>query len=161
MVNAISNMRDICKTSVCLVDELWVKEMFKNRHFLRILAKFDVVMLYYSQTVKPLSETIGQKPWPEWKSLWDGEEFVYDIVQKIPDLPRDPAVVANDYLMDLDYGDLIQGPVPRFPFHFNGQAVRSSRLAPGYGEHTWEVLTERLGKTSAELEDLTLRSIIA
>ena len=111
--------------------------------------------------VQALSETIGQKPWPEWKSLWAGEEFVFDIVQKIPDLPRDPAVVANDYLMDLDYGDLIQGPVPRFPFHFNGQAVRSSRLAPGYGEHTWEVLTERLGKTSAELEDLTLRSIIA
>jgi hypothetical protein len=60
MVNAvISNMRDICRTSVCLVDELWVKEMIKQRHLLRILAKFDVVMLYYSQTVKPLSEQIG------------------------------------------------------------------------------------------------------
>ena len=33
--------------------------MIKHRHFLRILAKFDVVMLYYSQTVKPLSEQIG------------------------------------------------------------------------------------------------------
>ena len=61
MVNAVSNLRDICRTSVCLVDELWVKEMFKHRHFLRILAKFDVVMLYYSQTVKPLSEQIGRR----------------------------------------------------------------------------------------------------
>src|SRR5215831_7971966 len=59
MVNAVSNLRDICRTSVCLVDELWLKEMVKHRHFLRILAKFDVVMLYYSQTVKPLSEQIG------------------------------------------------------------------------------------------------------
>ena len=33
----------------------------KHRHFLRILAKFDVVMLYYSQTVKPLSEQIGRR----------------------------------------------------------------------------------------------------
>ncbi len=61
MVNAVSNVRDMCRTSVCLVDELWVKQMFKHRHFLRVLAKFDVVMLYYSQTVKPLSEQIGRK----------------------------------------------------------------------------------------------------
>ena len=61
MVNAVSNVRDMCRTSVCLVDELWVKQMSKHRHFLRVLAKFDVVMLYYSQTVKPLGEQIGRK----------------------------------------------------------------------------------------------------
>jgi hypothetical protein len=61
MVNAVGNVRDTCRTSVCLVDELWVKEMFKHRHFLRILAKFDVVMLYYSLSVKPLSEHIGRR----------------------------------------------------------------------------------------------------
>jgi hypothetical protein len=62
MANAImSNVRDVCRTSVCLVDELWVKEMVKRRHFLRILAKFDVVMLYYSQTVKPLSNQIERR----------------------------------------------------------------------------------------------------
>jgi Glycosyl transferases group 1 len=61
MFNAVSHLRDICKTSVCLLDELWINEIAKNRHFLRILAKFDVVMLYYSQTVKPLSEIIERK----------------------------------------------------------------------------------------------------
>jgi hypothetical protein len=61
MVNAVSDVRDRCKTSVCLLDELWVKQMSKHRHFLRLLAKFDVVMLYYSQTVKPLGEQVGSK----------------------------------------------------------------------------------------------------
>jgi hypothetical protein len=61
MVNAVRNMRDICGTSVCLVDELWVKDIAKHRHFLRILAKFDVVVLYYSQTVKPLSEQMERR----------------------------------------------------------------------------------------------------
>jgi Glycosyl transferases group 1 len=60
MVNSVGNVRDICRTSVCLVDEIWLNEMVKHHHFLRILAKFDVVMLYYSQTVKPLSEQIGR-----------------------------------------------------------------------------------------------------
>jgi hypothetical protein len=61
MVNAVSNIKELCRTSVCLLDELWIKEIVKHRHFLHILAQFDVVMLYYSQTVKPLSERIGRK----------------------------------------------------------------------------------------------------
>ena len=61
MMNAVSNWREACKTSVCLIDELWVREMAGSRYFLRILEKFDVVMLYYSQSVRALSERIGRK----------------------------------------------------------------------------------------------------
>jgi hypothetical protein len=61
MFNALGDVKEICTTSVCLLDELWIKEIVKNRYFLRILAKFDVVMLYYSETVKPLSELLGPK----------------------------------------------------------------------------------------------------
>jgi hypothetical protein len=61
MLNAVNNWSDVCKTSICLIDELWVREMNGYRHFLRILQRFDVVMLYYSQSVKPLSERIGRK----------------------------------------------------------------------------------------------------
>jgi hypothetical protein len=60
-VNAAANLMDICRTSVCLLDELWIKDIVRHRHFLQILRKFDVVMLYYSQTVKPLSERIGRR----------------------------------------------------------------------------------------------------
>jgi hypothetical protein len=61
MLNAACNAKEMCRTSVCLVDELWVKQMSKARPFLRVLEKFDLVLLYYSQTVKPLSERIGRK----------------------------------------------------------------------------------------------------
>jgi hypothetical protein len=61
MINAVDNWRDACKTSVCLIDELWVREMADSRHFLRILEKFDVVMLYYSQSVQALNERIGRR----------------------------------------------------------------------------------------------------
>src|SRR5262249_7262597 len=61
LVNAVTNLRDICRTSVCLLDELWVKDIFQHRYFLRVLAKFDVIMLYYSQTVNPLNERIGRR----------------------------------------------------------------------------------------------------
>ncbi len=61
MIDAVSKAKDMCRTSVCIIDELWVKQMHRHRHFLRVLEKFDIVMLYYSQTVKPLAEQIGRK----------------------------------------------------------------------------------------------------
>ena len=41
MFNAVSNLKDVCRTSVCLLDELWAKDIHKHRHFLPILAKFE------------------------------------------------------------------------------------------------------------------------
>jgi hypothetical protein len=61
MVDASINWRDHCTKSVCLIDELWVREIPGYKHFFRILQKFDVVVLYYSQSVEPLSEHIGSK----------------------------------------------------------------------------------------------------
>ncbi|BAM88854.1 conserved hypothetical protein [Bradyrhizobium oligotrophicum S58] len=61
MFNAVEHLRDVCKTSVCLLDELWAKDIHKHRHFLPILAKFDVVLQYHSSSVKPLSELIGPR----------------------------------------------------------------------------------------------------
>ncbi|WP_257170269.1 glycosyltransferase [Bradyrhizobium sp. SRS-191] len=60
MFDAIADLRGACRTSVCLLDEMWVKEIAKHRHFLKVLAKFDIVMPFQIGTVKPLSEEIGQ-----------------------------------------------------------------------------------------------------
>ena len=60
-VACVRNWRTKCERAVCLIDELWVAEMSGYSNFLRILDKFDLVMLYYSQTVEPLSKKIGRK----------------------------------------------------------------------------------------------------
>jgi hypothetical protein len=61
IIDSAKNWRDWAKTSVCVLDELWVKEISACRYFLKILSKFDYVMLYYSQSVKPVGEAIGRK----------------------------------------------------------------------------------------------------
>lgn len=61
LVNAVSDFRKVCKTSICLMDELWVRQIPDYRHFLHIFKTFDVVLLYYNGTVKPLSEVLGKK----------------------------------------------------------------------------------------------------
>jgi hypothetical protein len=60
-VDASLNWRQICSASVCLIDEFWAKQLGEQRRFLRILDKFDVVMLYYGQTVQPLGSRIRSK----------------------------------------------------------------------------------------------------
>jgi hypothetical protein len=60
-VSALGNWRASCKKAVCLIDELWATQIASYHNFLRMLKKFDVVMLYYSQSVEPLSERIGRK----------------------------------------------------------------------------------------------------
>lgn len=59
--NAALNWKDICKTSICLIDEFWISEMAAYGQFLRLLAKFDVVLLYYSKTATALGKHIGSK----------------------------------------------------------------------------------------------------
>jgi hypothetical protein len=60
-INAVENWRDKAKISICLVDELWARELPAYKYYCRLLAKFDYVMLYYSQSVKPLADMIGGK----------------------------------------------------------------------------------------------------
>ncbi|HWZ99324.1 MAG TPA: glycosyltransferase [Candidatus Dormibacteraeota bacterium] len=60
-INAIPGWRENCKTAVCLIDEVWVRQMSAYRNFLDMLKKFDFVILYYSQSVKHLNERIGSK----------------------------------------------------------------------------------------------------
>lgn len=60
-VTSLRNWRNTCKTAVCLIDEVWVTQMASYRNFLRMLEKFDLVVLYYSQSVEPLSKMIGTK----------------------------------------------------------------------------------------------------
>jgi hypothetical protein len=60
-INSLADWRSKCKTAICLIDELWVRQLTAYRKFLRLLDKFDLVILYYSQTIAPLGKMIKTK----------------------------------------------------------------------------------------------------
>jgi hypothetical protein len=60
-IHALGNWRKRCKKAVCLIDELWVTQMNNYDRYLRMLDDFDVVVLYYSQSVEALNRRIGAK----------------------------------------------------------------------------------------------------
>ena len=59
--DVVQNWKDCCRVSICLIDEIWVKSLPGKREYLKILAQFDYVFLYYSQSVKAVSNIIGDK----------------------------------------------------------------------------------------------------
>jgi len=59
-INTLEGWNDYCKTSICWLNEIWVKEISRLGHlyksFLKILSKFDYVVIGCSQSVKAVNE---------------------------------------------------------------------------------------------------------
>jgi hypothetical protein len=60
-VNAIPDWDKLAKKSICLIDEMWVRELGGYKCYLNLLKKFDYVMLYYSATVDAINRLIGDR----------------------------------------------------------------------------------------------------
>lgn len=60
-LSALGDWRKVAKRSVCLIDEMWLKDLRAYRFYLDVLAKFDQVLFYYSATAKVVNETISPK----------------------------------------------------------------------------------------------------
>ena len=73
---------------------------------------------------------------------------------------QDPAVIANDYLINHDHR--IYGPTPTLthPVNLLSQPASIRRDAPELGEHSGEVLKERLGLSEDELAKLSESGVI-
>lgn len=57
-LNAVEGWRQRCRTSVCWLAEVWAGELHKWKGHLKILSKFDYVVLPASGTVKPVKDLI-------------------------------------------------------------------------------------------------------
>lgn len=61
IADAAFDWKRSCRVSVCLIDEFWISEIKACRNLLRLLDKFDIVALYYRQTVDAISNLISSK----------------------------------------------------------------------------------------------------
>jgi hypothetical protein len=60
-IKGIENWRDRCKTAVCWLNEIWASEVYNNTASLKLLSKFDYVIVNCSQSVKAVDGAIGGK----------------------------------------------------------------------------------------------------
>ena len=111
--------------------------------------------------IEILDAAFATKPLAEWmKILRAGGDFIFCQVNAVDDLPDDPQVKANDYVVDFDHPRFGPTQVIGLPVQLSETPGSIRRPAPEFGEHTEEILTEVLGYSWEQVGELKDREVI-
>lgn len=103
-----------------------------------------------------LDRAFATKPSAEWAQILREKGLVFSMVNQVADLPSDPQVVANDYIVEFDN----ELKMSAFPFKLGGVEMPLRKGAPQFGQHTEEVLLEVGGYDWPEIEEMKDKGVI-
>jgi crotonobetainyl-CoA:carnitine CoA-transferase CaiB-like acyl-CoA transferase len=105
-----------------------------------------------------LDKAFATKPRDEWLKLLKEKEFGCGPVNRISDLPTDPQVIANEYLINFDNGMKFCS----FPFEIDGLSLPVNRHgAPAIvGQNTEEILADTCGYSWEDIGNLKEKGVI-
>ncbi len=108
-----------------------------------------------------LDEIFITKTVEEWmKILKDTGDIICTPLQTIRDLPNDPQVIANDYIIDVQHEALGEVKVRGLPVALSKTPGAVNPVAPEFGQHTEEVLIDVAGYTWEEIAELRDKEVI-
>jgi crotonobetainyl-CoA:carnitine CoA-transferase CaiB-like acyl-CoA transferase len=87
-------------------------------------------------------------------------DFIYTIVNSVSDLPDDPQVRANDYVVDYEHPALGNLTLLGMPIKLSATPGDPRGHAPELGEHTEMLLTEMLGYSWDDVARLREANVI-
>ena len=107
------------------------------------------------ELVNLLDDVFITRPREEWGKKMDAQGgIIWERVQDIWDLPNDPQVIENNYLIDFDHPVL--GPTKwlQTPVTYSETPVSTRKMAPEHGEDTEEILLDVLGYSWEDISSL-------
>jgi crotonobetainyl-CoA:carnitine CoA-transferase CaiB-like acyl-CoA transferase len=113
------------------------------------------------EAIAGIAAAFETKPLAEWIQILRGAgDFIFSPVQSVNDLPDDPQVKANDYVVDFD--DPAFGTIQMIgmPFELSETPGSVRCAAPEFGQHTEEILTKDLGLSWDEVAALRQKEVI-
>lgn len=142
-------------TQLCAVLEL--PDAASDERFATMSAR----MMNCGACVALLDATFATRPRDEWLArLAAGGDFIVSRVNAVDDLPDDPQVRANGYVVPFDHPAFGPTEVVGVPVRL-GETPGSIRLpAPEFGQHTEEILIEQLGMTWEEVAALREAEVV-
>jgi crotonobetainyl-CoA:carnitine CoA-transferase CaiB-like acyl-CoA transferase len=112
--------------------------------------------------VEALDEAFASKSRADWiDTLRESEgDFIFTIVNSVDDLPDDPQILANDYVIDFEHPQHGTTKVLGMPVRLSQTPGQVRTPAPELGQHTEEVLQDVLGYDWDRLTELRKREVI-
>ncbi len=111
--------------------------------------------------VEIFDQVFAQRPRAEWLDiLRKGGDFIFTIVNSLNDLPDDPQMLANDYIVDFDHPTHGRTQYVGIPVRLSETPGSIRAPAPEHGQHTELLLTELLGYGWDEVSGLRERGVI-
>lgn len=109
-----------------------------------------------------LDEAFAKKSRDEWVRILreDDSDIIYTIVNSVDDLPDDPQVKANDYVVEVDHPTHGPTEMVGVPVGLSETPGSIRRAAPELGQHTEEILIEVLGWDWKRIGELQEKEVI-
>jgi CoA:oxalate CoA-transferase len=114
-----------------------------------------------AELIKILDPIFVGKTRDEWmRALKAGGDFIYTVVNAVNDLPNDPQVKANEYIVTHEHPT--HGPIQvlGMPVKLSATPGEPRGHAPELGEHTETLLTEMLGYSWDDIARLREANVI-
>lgn len=123
--------------------------------------RFDAVeriMANAPEAAEIVAEIIGARPLSEWVDILSQGEGQWSVVQDAWEVGQDEALRANDMITKVVDAEGLDRELVSSPVQFDETAITTTR-APGFAEHTDEVLAE-CGFTEDELIELKISGAV-
>jgi len=114
-----------------------------------------------AELIKIFDEAFAARTRDEWmRALKAGGDFIYTIVNSVSDLPDDPQVKANEYVVDYEHPELGPTRLLGMPVKLSQTPGDPRGHAPELGQHTEAIMTEMLGYTWDDIARLRDANVI-
>jgi len=109
-----------------------------------------------------LDEAFAKRPRDEWIKLLreDKSDLIYTIVNTVDDLPTDPQVLENDYIVEFDHPQHGPTKMVGIPVGLSETPGSIRSAAPELGQHTEEILMDVLGWDWDRISELRDKEVI-
>jgi crotonobetainyl-CoA:carnitine CoA-transferase CaiB-like acyl-CoA transferase len=107
-----------------------------------------------------LAPRLRSRPLAEWLTAFEAAGVPCGRVRSVPEALDGPQVAARGLLLEIDHPALGRGRFVGSPIHLSGAGRGALLPPPLLGQHTLEVLRDRLGLVGGEIEELQRQGIV-
>ncbi len=121
----------------------------------------DARMDHAEELVSILDRHFATRPRDEWlRVLQANPDFFCGPINDLADLPQDPQVLANDYIIEYDHPAHGRVKATGFPIGLSETPAAVKLPPPEFGQHTEEILKDLLGYSWEDIAKLKDQEVI-